>query len=80
MALTSCSGSSKRTRKQSTEPLVRDALKSRGLLGAADSLDKLDLTNAQKRDERFYPKDAVLDFDQKVREAEPGAKGKFAGN
>src|SRR6266516_2172534 len=80
VALTSCSGSSKRTRKQSTEPLVRDALKSRGLLGAADSLDKLDLTNAQKRDERFYPKDAVLDFDQKVREAEPGAKGKFAGN
>ena len=84
MALTSCSGSSKRMRKQSTEPLVRDALKSRGLLGAADSvvqaLDKLDLTNAQKRDERFYPKDAVLDFDQKVREAEPGAKGKFAGN
>ena len=63
-------------RKQSTEPLVRDALKSRGLLGAADSvvqaLDKLDLTNAQKRDERFYPKDAVLDFDQKVREEQPG--------
>src|SRR5881409_186277 len=35
---------------------VRDALKAKGLLGAADSvvqaLDKLDLTNAQKRDER----------------------------
>ena len=42
-------------------------------------LDKLDLTNAQKRDERFYPKDAVVVFNQKVREAEPGAKGKLAG-
>ena len=62
---------------------VRDALKAKGLLGAADSvvqaLDKLDLTNAQKRDERFYPPDAVVVFNQKVREAEPGAKGKLAG-
>jgi len=62
---------------------VRDALKSKGLIGAADSvvqaLDKLDLTNAQKRDERFYPKDAVVVFNQKVREAEAGAEGKLAG-
>jgi len=62
---------------------VRDALKSKGLLGATDTtiqvLDKLDLTNAQKRDERFYPPDAVIVFNQKVREAEPGAKGKLAG-
>lgn len=62
---------------------VRDALKSKGLLGANDTtvqvLDKLDLTNAQKRDERFYPSDAVVVFNQKVREAEPGAKGKLAG-
>ena len=62
---------------------VRDALKAKGLLGANDTtvqvLDKLDLTNAQKRDERFYPKDAVVVFNQKVREAEPGAKGKLAG-
>jgi ATP-dependent exoDNAse (exonuclease V) alpha subunit len=62
---------------------VRDALKAKGLLGPNDStvqvLDKLDLTNAQKRDERFYPKDAVVVFNQKVREAEPGAKGKLAG-
>ena len=62
---------------------VRDALKSKGLLGASDSvvqaLDRIDLTNAQKRDERFYPKDAVVVFNQKVREAEPGAKGKLAG-
>jgi len=56
---------------------VRDALKSKGLLGAADSvvqaLEKLDLTNAQKRDERFYPPEEVIVFNQKVREAETGA-------
>ena len=62
---------------------VRDALKAKGLLGANDTvvhaLDRLDLTNAQKRDERFYPKDAVVVFNQKIREASPGAKGKLAG-
>ena len=62
---------------------VRDALKAKGLLGASDAaiqvLDRLDLTNAQKRDERFFPKDAVVVFNQKIREAEPGAKGKLAG-
>jgi conjugative relaxase-like TrwC/TraI family protein len=62
---------------------VRDALKAKGLLGANDStvqvLDRLDITNAQKRDERFYPNGAVVVFNQKIREAEPGAKGKLAG-
>jgi conjugative relaxase-like TrwC/TraI family protein len=62
---------------------VRDALKAKGLLGANDAtiqaLDKLDLTNAQKRDERFYPPEAVVVFNQKVRTAKPGAKGKLAG-
>jgi conjugative relaxase-like TrwC/TraI family protein len=62
---------------------VRDALKGKGLLGANDvmiqALDKLDLTNAQKRDKRFYPQDAVIVFNQKVREAEPGMRGKLAG-
>lgn len=62
---------------------VRDALKSKGLLAADDTavqvLDKLDLTNAQKRDERFYPPEAILVFNQKVRDAEPGARGKLAG-
>jgi conjugative relaxase-like TrwC/TraI family protein len=62
---------------------VRDALKGKGLLGAEDSevqaLERIDLTNAQKRDERFYPPDAVIVFNQKVRDAEPGAKGKLAG-
>lgn len=62
---------------------VRDALKAKGLLGANDAsvqvLERLDLTNAQKRDERFYPQEAVIVFNQKVREAEPGAKGKLSG-
>jgi len=48
---------------------VRDALKGKGLLGAADSavqaLERIDLTNAQKRDERFYPPDAMIVFNQK---------------
>lgn len=61
---------------------VRDALKEKGLIGALDStvqaLERIDLTNAQKRDERFYPTDAVIVFNQKVRDAEPGAKGKLA--
>ena len=60
---------------------VRDALKSKGLLGAKDMaiqvLDKLDLTRAQKRDERFYPQNAVIVFNQKVREVAPGAEGKL---
>jgi conjugative relaxase-like TrwC/TraI family protein len=62
---------------------VREALKGKGFLGAVDSpveaLERIDLTNAQKRDERFYPPDSVIVFNQKVRDAEPGAKGKLAG-
>jgi ATP-dependent exoDNAse (exonuclease V) alpha subunit len=62
---------------------VRDALKSKGLLGANDvtvqGLDKLDLTNAQKRDRRFYPANAMIVFNQNVRQAGPGKHGKLAG-
>jgi len=62
---------------------VRDALKGKGLLGSTDTaiqvLDRLDLTNAQKRDERYYPKDSVVVFNQKIRGAEPGVRGKMAG-
>jgi len=62
---------------------VREALKAKGLLGAIDAtvqaLERVDLTNAQKRDERFYPQDAVIVFNQKVREAAAGAKGKLSG-
>ncbi len=60
---------------------VRAKLKAKGLLGVNDvtvqTLEKLDLTNAQKRDERFYPPDAVIVFNQKVRNADAGAKGKL---
>jgi ATP-dependent exoDNAse (exonuclease V) alpha subunit len=62
---------------------VRDALKGKGLLGANDTpvrvLDRIDLTKAQKRDERYYPPDAEIVFNRRVREAEPGATGKLAG-
>jgi hypothetical protein len=33
----------------------------------------------QKRDGRFYPLDAVIVFNQKVRQADPGTRGKLAG-
>ncbi len=60
---------------------VRAKLKAKGLLGVNDvtvqTLEKLDLTNAQKRNERFYPPDAVIVFNQKVRNADAGAKGKL---
>ena len=62
---------------------VREKLKSKGLIGAngviVQTLEKIDLTKAQKRDERFYPADAVIVFNQKVREAEAGVKGKLRG-
>ena len=62
---------------------VRDALKGKGLLGAADAtvqaLERVDLTNAQKRDARFYPPEGIVVFNQKVRDAQPGTKGKLAG-
>ena len=62
---------------------LRDALKAKGTLGAQDTmvqaLNRLDLTSAQKRDERFYPPEAVIVFNQKVRRVEPGATGKLAG-
>lgn len=60
---------------------VRDALKDKGLLGSKDFavqvLDRIDLTNAQKSDERFHSPDTVIVFNQKVRDAEPGARGKL---
>ncbi len=62
---------------------VRDALKGKGLLGATDTmiqaLERIDLTNAQKRDARFYPPEGIVVFNQKVRDAQPGTKGKLAG-
>ena len=63
---------------------VRDALKSKGLLGANDvtvqALEKIDLTNAQKRDKRFYPSDAVIVFNQKVRRCRAGRERQAGGH
>ena len=62
---------------------VREKLKSKGLLGTNEvtvqTFEKIDLTRAQKRDEKFYPTGAVIVFNQKVREAEAGARGKLGG-
>ncbi len=62
---------------------VREALEAKGRLGAHDSsvetLERLDLTNAQKRDQRFYPSDAVVVFNQKVCHADAGTRGKPVG-
>lgn len=62
---------------------VREALKSKGLLGATDTtveaLERIDLTNAQKRDERYYSPDTIIVFNQQVRDAKLGARGKLAG-
>jgi hypothetical protein len=61
---------------------VRDALRSKGLLGTSDimvqALDRLDLTTAQKRDQRFYPPEAVVVFNRTVRQTEAGKTGKLA--
>jgi len=62
---------------------VRAGLKAKGIIAADDTvvqtLEKIDLTNAQKRDARSYSAETVIVFNQKVRSAEPGAKGKLRG-
>jgi len=62
---------------------VRAGLKERGVLGQEDrivqALDKLDLTNAQKRDARFYPAGSVVVFNRGVRGAAAGATGELFG-
>jgi conjugative relaxase-like TrwC/TraI family protein len=55
---------------------VRVALKSRGLLGAEDravtTLETVDLTDAQKRDRRFYDEDTVIVLNRKVAGLDKG--------
>jgi conjugative relaxase-like TrwC/TraI family protein len=62
---------------------VRTGLKAKGIIGLDDTLvpilEKIDLTNAQKRDARSYSPETLVVFNQKVRSAEPGAKGKLMG-
>ena len=60
---------------------VRARLRANGLLGetetAVEALEHVDLTNAQKRDARFYPQNAVVVFNQPVGSIPRGAKAKF---
>jgi len=60
---------------------VRAALKNKGLVAAEEKpveiLDKLDLTTAQKRDERFAVPNQPVVFNQPVRGLKPGTSGKI---
>ena len=63
---------------------LREALKTKRLLGQADTaiqaLDRFDLTSAQKRDERFYPRRRLIIFNQKVRGSRARGEGKTGGH
>ena len=60
---------------------VRAGLKAKGLLGPTDSpvqaLEKIDLTNAQKRDARFYPDKALTVFQMPFRNVAVGTPARF---
>jgi conjugative relaxase-like TrwC/TraI family protein len=60
---------------------IRLGLKGQGLIGQDDSmvtaLNRLDLTDAQKRDQRFYPDGSVVVFNRKVGDFAKGETGKL---
>ena len=60
---------------------VRAKLRAKKLLGQNDTeveaLERVDLTNAQKRDGRYYPERAPIVFNQPVGRLPRGAKGTF---
>jgi conjugative relaxase-like TrwC/TraI family protein len=60
---------------------VRDDLKAQGLVGRDETtvtaLERLDLTDAQKRDKRFYDKNAVLVFNRPINGFKPGDTGRM---
>jgi conjugative relaxase-like TrwC/TraI family protein len=62
---------------------VRNGLKTWGLIGIMDenitSLERLDLTDAQKRDKRFYQSDSVLVFNRNASGFKPGHTGRLLG-
>lgn len=62
---------------------VRAGLKGRGLIAAEErnipALEKLDLTNAQKRDTRFYSTESLVVFNQPVQGVEAGSTGTLFG-
>lgn len=57
---------------------IRDELRKRGVLGAEDAnartLERLDLTDAQKRDKRFYSDESVLVLNRDVAGMKRGAQ------
>jgi len=62
---------------------VRLGLKAQKLIGesetAVTALERQDLTDAQKRDKRFYPPDAVLVFNRPTAGFKSGSAGKLRG-
>jgi hypothetical protein len=62
---------------------VREGLKAQKLIGeketAVTTLERMDLTDAQKRDKRFYHADAVLVFNRPVVGFKQGNAGKLRG-
>jgi conjugative relaxase-like TrwC/TraI family protein len=58
---------------------IRLGLKSKGLIDGTDAmvtaLNRLDLTDAQKRDRRFYPENAVIVFNRKMGDFAKGETG-----
>jgi len=62
---------------------VRVALKKKGIIAAdehiIEALEKIDLTTAQKRDERFYSSNQTVVFNQPLRGFASGTRGKLSG-
>jgi conjugative relaxase-like TrwC/TraI family protein len=60
---------------------IRIGLRSAGLIDKADSTvtahERLDLTDAQKRDQRFYPANAVIVFNRETKNFAKGDVGKL---
>jgi ATP-dependent exoDNAse (exonuclease V) alpha subunit len=60
---------------------VRNSLKSHGLIGQNETvvtaLERLDLTDAQKQDKRFYDQNTVLVFNRPISGFKPGDTGRM---
>ena len=62
---------------------VREGLKAQKLIGETEAtvtaLERMDLTDAQKRDKRFYQPDSVLVFNRPTAGFKSGSTGKLRG-
>lgn len=62
---------------------VRESLRRRGLLGSVEesitSLRQINLTDAQKNDQRYYPEDHVVVFNQAIGRCQRGDIGRLRG-